>query len=172
MEQIAFSIQLDAVVTLDRPDAPGARWPDSAEGILSASWTPVQGGETMTHQVYRGPLTLQAEDYSRGEVVSVRYRYVLEGVALQRAKTRLLALLAYLQDTGWNIGSVVTAVQQGALVDRDGVRTRLVWAVQVQYRSGTADDAPRADTFPAVLLSERVERSARARCKSFCSCEK
>ena len=161
MEQIAFSIQLDAVVTLDRPDASGARWPDSAEGILSAAWVPVQGGETMTHQVYRGPLTLQADDYSRGEVGGVRYHYALEGVALQRAKTRMLALLAYLQDIGWDVGSIVTAVQQGALVDRDGVRTRLVWAVQVQYRSGIAEDAPRAGTFPTVLLSERVERSVR-----------
>ena len=159
MEQMAFSIQLDALVDLASAGASAARWPDSAEGVLSAAWVPAQGGETMTHQVYRGPLTLQAADYSRGDTVSVRYRYVLEGVALQRAKTRLLALLSYLQDTGWNVAPIVAAVQQGALVDRDGVRTRLVWAVQVQDRS--AEDAPRASTFPSVLLSERVERATR-----------
>ena len=161
MDRLHLAIQLDALVSTDAPPSPSEQkpaWPATAAGTLSITWLIPQSGESHQELMYRGPLALQVEDYSRRAIVSVRYTYALADLPLRLAKARLLHTLTNLQHDGWALAPVIGAVQHGTLVDRDRVATHLRWAVQAQYVGGRAAPMPKAGTYSAIVLTEIIHR--------------
>jgi len=165
MDRLHLAIQLDASVSTAAPPTASehkSAWPATAAGTLSVTWLIPQSGESGQALVYRGPLVLRVEDYSRRSIVSTRYMYVLADLPLQIAKARLLHTLTNLRHDGWVMTPVIGAVQQGTQLDRDHVATHLRWAIQVQYQSRRATPLPRAGTYSAIVLSEIINRRTQA----------
>lgn len=161
MDRLHLAIQLDALVSAPAPPTTSERkptWPGTAASTLSITWIIPDSGVSHQQTVYRGPLVLRVDDYSRGSIVSIRYIYVLADLPLQLAKARLLHALTNLQHEGWAMAPVIDAVQHDTLLDRDHVQTHLRWAIQVQYLGGRAVPMPSAGTYSAVVLTEIVDR--------------
>jgi hypothetical protein len=161
MDQLHLAIQLDAFVPSVVPSTTSERrpaWPAIAAGTLSLTWIIPQTGRSYQQIVHCAPLALRTEDYSRGSIVSLRYKYVLTDLPLQLAKARLLHTLMNLQQEGWAMTPVIGAVHHNTLVDSDHVQTHLCWAIQVQYLSGRTVPMPKAGTYSAIVLTEIINR--------------
>jgi hypothetical protein len=160
MDRLHLSIQLDVFVSPGFSTASETRlaWPASAAGTLSATWIILPSGVSNQQLVYRAPLVLRVEDYSRRAIVSIRYSYVLADRTLQLAKARLLHVLTNLQQEGWLMTPVVDAVLHDRLVDLAQVETHLRWAIQVHYRSGRAVSMPGAGRYSSVVMTEIINR--------------
>src|SRR5262245_34278916 len=139
----------------------GQAWAPTARGTLRAELADLDDGTIVRQNLYHCPLTLRQEDYSRGAVVSLRYKYVLDGVPLQVAKAYLLHYVGRLRREGWQTGSLARAIERDILVDDANVATRLGWAVQVQYVGGRANQPPTAGTYSAVVVSQLLHRRMR-----------
>jgi hypothetical protein len=161
MQRIHLTVALDAeATTAEERIGPfaGQIWAPTALGTLRAELADLDDGTIARQDLYRCPLTLREEDYSRGAVVSLRYKYVLDGVRLQVAKAYLLHYVGRLQREGWQTGELARAIERDILVDDANVSTQLCWAVQVQYVGGRTPQRPAAGTYSAVVVSQLLYR--------------
>jgi hypothetical protein len=164
MEQINLSVRLDAEVAAhaQRHVIAGEEWAATAAGTVRAEVHSLISRKTTEHTIYRCPLILREEDYSRGAVVSIRYKYALDGMRLQIAKARLLHFVGQIQAEGWDTRSVVSAIEHDTLVDQMNVATRLVWAVQVQYAGSRTAHPPATGAYSTIIFTELLSRRSRA----------
>ena len=164
MQRIHLTVALDAeATTVEERIGPfaGQAWAPEARGKLRAELADLDDGTIVRQELYACPLTLRQEDYSRGTVVSMRYKYVLEGARLQIAKAYLLHYVGRLQREGWQIDQLARAIERDILVDDANVTTQLCWAVQVQYVGGRATRPPAAGTYSAVIVSQLLYQRLR-----------
>ena len=164
MQRIHLTVALDAeATTVEEQIGPfaGQAWAPEARGRLRAELADLDDGTIVRQELYACPLTLREEDYSRGTVVSMRYKYVLEGARLQIAKAYLLHYVGRLQREGWQIDQLARAIERDILVDDANVTTQLCWAVQVQYAGGRATRPPTAGTYSAVIVSQLLHQRLR-----------
>jgi hypothetical protein len=140
----------------------GQAWAPTARGTLRAELADLDDGTIVRQNLYHCPLTLREEDYSRGAVVSMRYKYALDGVPLQVAKAYLLHYVGRLQREGWQTSALARAIERDILVDDANVATRLCWTVQVQYVGGRTTRHPTAGTYSAIVISQQLQRRVRS----------
>ena len=161
MQRIHLTVALDAeATTAEERIGPfaGQAWAPEARGKLRAELADLDDGTIVRQELYACPLTLREEDYSRGTVVSMRYKYVLEGARLQIAKAYLLHYVGRLQREGWQIDQLARAIERDILVDDANVATRLCWAVQVQFVGGRTARGPAPGRYSAVVVSQLLSR--------------
>ena len=164
MQRIHLTVALDAEATpAEERIGPfaGPTWAPDARGTLRAELANLDDGTIARQQLYACPLILREEDYSRGTIVSMRYKYVLDGVRLQVAKAYLLHYVGRLQREGWQTDQLARALERDILVDDANVTTQLCWAVQVQYVGGRTTRPPMAGTYSAVVVSQLLSRRLR-----------
>jgi hypothetical protein len=164
MQRIHLTVALDAeATTAEERIGPfaGQAWAPEARGTLRAELADLDDGTIMRQKLYACPLTLREEDYSRGAVVSLRYKYVLDGTRLQIAKAYLLHYVGRLQREGWQTGELARAIERDILIDDANVATQLCWAVQVQYVGRRAIQHPTAGTYSAVVVSQLLNKRPR-----------
>ena len=165
MEQINLSVTLDADVTTYRQQLlsfSSAEWGPTAAGTLRTELLDPGSDTTTQHTIYSCPLILREEDYSRGPIISIRYKYALDGIRLQIAKARLLHFIGRLQADGWDTREVVRAIEHDTMVNLLNVTTHLVWAIQVQYAGGRVAAAPSPGKYSTVVLTQLLFRRLRA----------
>ena len=164
MQRIHLTVALDAEATTTKerigPFA-GQAWAPEARGTVRAELANLDDGTIARQQLYACPLTLREEDYSRGTVVSMRYKYVLDGTRLQVAKAYLLHYVGRLQREGWQTDQLARAIERDILVDDANVATQLCWTVQVQYVGGRTTRPPTPGTYSAVIVSQLLYRRLR-----------
>jgi hypothetical protein len=164
MQRIHLTVALDAqATTVEERIGPfaGLVWGPTARGMVRAELADLDAGTIAHQELYHCPLTLREEDYSRGAVVSLRYKYILDGVRLQVAKAYLLHYVGRLQREGWQTVELARAIERDILVDDANVATQLCWAVQVQYVGGRTTQRPAAGTYSAVVVSQLLQRRTR-----------
>jgi hypothetical protein len=164
MQRIHLTVALDAEATAaEERSGPfaGLAWAAHARGTLRAELANLDDGAIARQQLYTCPLTLREEDYSRGTIVSIRYKYVLDGTRLQVAKAYLLHYVGRLQREGWQTDQLARAIERDILVDDANVATQLRWAVQVQYVGGRTTRPPTTGTYSAVVVSQLLHRRQR-----------
>ena len=164
MQRIHLTVALDAeATTAEERIGPfaGLAWAPEARGILRAELANLDDGTIARQQLYACPLILREEDHSRGSIVSLRYKYVLDGVRIQVAKAYLLHYVGRLQREGWQTNQLARAIERDILVDDANVTTQLCWAVQVQYIGGRATRPPTAGTYSAMVVSQLLSRRLR-----------
>ena len=164
MQRIHLTVALDAeATTAEERIGPfaGQVWASEARGILHADLADLDDGTIVCQKLYACPLTLREEDYSRGAVVSLRYKYVLDSTRLQVAKAYLLHYVGRLQREGWQTGELARAIERDILIDDANVATRLCWAVQVQYVGRRTTQHPTAGTYSAVVVSQLLHKRPR-----------
>jgi hypothetical protein len=164
MQRVHLTVALDAeATTAEERIGPfaGQAWAPEALGTLRAELADLDDGTIVRQKLYACPLTLREEDHSRGAVVSMRYKYVLDGARLQVAKAYLLHYAGRLQREGWQTGELARAIERDILIDDANVATQLCWAVQVQYVGRRTAQNPTAGTYSAVVVSQLLRKRQR-----------
>ena len=164
MQRIHLTVALDAeATTAEERRGPLASlvWAPEARGTLHAELANLDDGTIVRQKLYACPLTLREEDYSRRAIVSLRYKYALDGAHLQVAKAYLLHYVGRLQREGWQTGELARAIERDILIDDANVTTRLCWTVQVQYVGRRTTQHPTAGTYSAVVVSQLLHRRQR-----------
>lgn len=164
MQHIHLTVALDAQAsTAEERTGPfaGQAWASEARGTLRADLADLDDGTIVRQNLYACPLILREEDYSRGAVVSLRYKYVLDGTRLQVAKAYLLHYVGRLQREGWQTSELARAIERDILIDDANIATQLGWAVQVQYVGRRMMQHPSAGTYSAVVVSQLLHKRPR-----------